>query len=84
MSKEDIFCFLIPIVFLLAFILSIIFLNSVIDDSSENFLENEAFVEKYYHSGDEKNITNISESTNLNDNEMEKCNQIQSLIISKN
>ena len=82
MSKKDNFCFLIHIIFLLSFILSIIFLNSVIDDSSENFLENEAFLEKYFR--EEKNITNITESTNLNENDIKKCNQIQSLVVSNN
>ena len=72
------------IIFLISFILSISFLNSVISDSSEIPMEKEEFFDKYYYFTNETNIIIANESNNLKDINKKECYHIQSLIVSNN
>lgn len=81
---KDILYLIINIIFFLNFILSIIFLNPVISDSSENPLEKETYFDKNYYFVNETNIINVPGSNNSKENNMNECYQIQSLILSNN
>lgn len=81
---KDILYIIINIIFFLNFILSIIFLNLVISDSSENPLEKETYFDKNYYFVNETNIINVPGSNNSKENNMNECYQIQSLILSNN
>ena len=73
---KDILYLIINIIFLLNFILSIIFLNPVISDSSENPLEKETYFDKNYYFVNETNIINVPGSNNSKENNMNECYQI--------
>ena len=81
---KDILYIIINIIFFLNFILSIIFLNPVISDSSENPLEKETYFDKNYYFVNGTNIINMPGSNNSKENNMNECYQIQSLILSNN
>ena len=83
-NHKKLFSILIFGLFLLFFILSLIFLNKVIDDSLDNPLENEKDYDKYFYFNDEQNNTKENENNNLNIDNSNECENTKSLIMKQN